>query len=183
MLRLDRNAQTPEFFIQIPHEFGNPFSNDPVVMIIQLLPFCRHTPEERSAGIDDIFSLQILLPVNQKVLLLRSDRRTHKTALLISEKAQNTKSFSIDGLHRAKEGRLLIQSFPGIRAKSGRDAERHGLSFSSKKSRAGTIPDGIPSRFKSCPKTARRKGRSIRFGTHQFFSGKLQHDLSFSYWT
>ena len=73
VLRLGRNAHLPEFFVYLAHIGGNSLADGTKVMVVQLLSLGRHSAEQRASGIDQIFALQIFLPVDQEILLLCSD--------------------------------------------------------------------------------------------------------------
>ena len=52
VLRFHRYAETPKLLIEVAHKLCYSLSNNTVVVVIQLLPFCRHCPKKSSSGVN-----------------------------------------------------------------------------------------------------------------------------------
>ena len=120
-------------------------------MVLQLLPFGRWRTEERPPGKDQVVPLQVFLPVDQEILLLRPHAGDHPLRLCIPEQPHDTQRLLADGLHGAKQRRLLIQRLALVRTERGRDAQDHARGVLLQKGRGGHIPCGIAPRLKGCP--------------------------------
>ena len=70
VLCLGCHAQLPQFYIQISHIGADPFPDSSEIMIIQLLSLGRHGSKQGSSCINQILSLEILVPVYHKIFLL-----------------------------------------------------------------------------------------------------------------
>ena len=72
MLCLCRNSKHPKFMIYIIHIGSYSLSDRTEVVILKLLSLWRHCSKQCSSCINQILSLQILFPVYNKILLLRT---------------------------------------------------------------------------------------------------------------
>ena len=72
--RLRRNAQPPQFVLNLIHERQDAWLDCAEVVVFQLLMFCRSRSEERTAGLYQIRTLIIELLVHQEILLFRPHR-------------------------------------------------------------------------------------------------------------
>ena len=174
VLRLSRYAQFPKLCIYILHKGCDPGTDDPEIMIIQLLSFWRHSTEQSSSGKDQVFSFEILLSIYNKIFLFYADRGFHFLGCGISKKAKQTQCLSLYGFHGTKQGCLLIQCLSCIRTKGCRNAKNGSCRILAHKGRRSAIPSGITSCLKGCPKTSRWERRCIRLPFDQFLSRKLQ---------
>ena len=77
VLGLGCHAQLPQLLVDFLHEGSDTLTDIAEVMIVQLLSLGRHSAEQGTAGVNQVFSLQIFCLVNQEVLLLRSYGRGH----------------------------------------------------------------------------------------------------------
>ena len=154
VLGLCGHAQLPQLYVQILHESADALSDHAEVMILQLLSLGGGRAEQRTAGEDQVGSLQIFLTVNQEILLLRSDGGRHLGRLRIAEQPYNTERLLAHRLHGTKQRRLLIQRLSRIGAECRRDTEDHARRILLQKCRRCDIPGGIASRLEGCTQTA-----------------------------
>ena len=174
VLCLGRYAQFPKFCIYILHKGCDPGTDDPEIMIIQLLSFWRHSTEQSSSGKDQVFSFEILLSIYNKIFLFYADRGFHFLGCGISKKAKQTKRLSLYRFHGTKKRGLLVQCLSCIRTKGRRNAKNGSCRILAYKGWRSAIPSGITSSLKGCPKAPRWERGSIRLPFDQFLSGKLQ---------
>ncbi len=172
MLGLSQDTQLPQFLVQILHEGQDTGFDDTEIMVIQFLALGRHCAEQSTAGKFQVFTLFILVAVDQEVFLLGTDTGDDPFNIFIAEQFQDTKGLFVQSLHRTQKRRLFIQRFTAVRAEGSRDAQRM-IFYESVGSR---IPCGITSGFKGCAKSARRERRSIRLAFDQFFAGEFHND-------
>ena len=85
---LQETPKFPEFFVDIFHVRSDTLTDGSEVMVIQFLSLRRHCSEQGTSGIDQVFSLQIFLLVNQEILLLRSNGRCYLFGGCISKQSQ-----------------------------------------------------------------------------------------------
>ncbi len=178
VLGLRGDAQSPELHVHIPHEIGDPVPDGAEVMIIQLLSLGRHHAEEGSAGIYQILPLQILLPVDEEVLLLRAHRGLHGLRCGIAEETQDPQRLGIDGLHGPEQRCLGVQGLAREGTEGRGNAQSHCISLTPQEGRTGAVPNGITPGLKGGPQTAGGEGRGIRLAAYQLLAGKLHHDLA-----
>ena len=74
VLRLGRNAELPEFRIDILHKGSDARPQGPEIVVVQFLPFRRHRSEKRAAREDQVFPLQIFSAVDDEIFLFGADR-------------------------------------------------------------------------------------------------------------
>ena len=178
MLGLCGNTNFPEFNIDIAHKRRDPLADRAEIMIVQFLSFRRHCAEQRSSGIDQVFSLQKFLCIHKEIFLLGSDRRRYFSGCCIPKQPEQTQGFLIDRLHGTKKRRLLVERFTGIRTKCSRNTKYRPRCILSYKCRRSAIPCRISSRLKCSAQSARRKGRRIRLAFDQFFSRETHQHLA-----
>ena len=140
-------------------------------MIVQFLSFRWFRSKQGSAGVNQILAFQVHIPIHQKILLLRANIGNYPFDIGVAEQSQNTQSLPVQRLHAAEQRGFFIQGLAAIRAEGCRNAE----CFPFQKGITGGIPCGVPSGFKSCPKTSGREGRGVRFAFDQFFPGKFHN--------
>ena len=75
VLRLGQHTQLPQLLVQLPHEGSDPGLDGAVVVVVQLLPLGGTGAEQRAAAELQILPEVIHFPVNEEVLLLRSNGR------------------------------------------------------------------------------------------------------------
>ena len=182
VLCLCRNPEFPEFKIHIPHIRRDSRTQRSEIVIIEFLTFGRHCSEKRAPCKDQIHSLQIFFSVNDKVFLLRSDRRRYMIGCFIPEQSEESQRLFTYCLHGSEKRRFLIQRFTGIGTESSRNAKCRSPLVMPYKRRGCAIPDRISSGFKCRTESAGRKRRCIRLSLYQFFARKAHEDLSARQW-
>ena len=99
VLGLGCDAQLPQLLVDLFHEGRDTLTDIAEVMVIQLLSLGRHGSEQGTAGVNQVFSLQIFRLVYQEVLLLRSYGRGYSLRCGISKETQQSQRFCVDGFH------------------------------------------------------------------------------------
>ena len=141
-------------------------------MVLQLLPLRRLCAEQRTSAENQVLAPAVLLAVNKKVFLFRSNRRIDMCDVPVSKQTQDAQGLFVKGLHRAQERRFFIERNARIGIKNRRNAQRVILD-----ERIGRrVPRGIAARLKGRAQTAGRKARRVRFALDKFFPGKLHND-------
>ena len=69
-------------------------------MVVHLLALGRHRAEQRTAGIDQILSLEIFLLIHQEILLLRPYGRDHPLYGRVSKQMEDPHRLLVDGFQR-----------------------------------------------------------------------------------
>lgn len=90
MLGLGWDAHFPEFLVDLSHVTADSLTEGSEVMIVKLLSLRRHGTEQGTAGIDQVFSLQIFITVNQEILLLGADGGYYLAGCSVSKKPKET---------------------------------------------------------------------------------------------
>ena len=70
-------AQLPALLVDFLHVCGDSLTDGSEIMVIHLLSLRRHSTEKSSSCIDQIFSLEPFLLINQEILLLSSNGRSY----------------------------------------------------------------------------------------------------------
>ena len=166
------HAHFPELNIDVLHERSDSGLNDSEIMIIHLLPLRRHGSEQSAAGIDQIFSLQVFFLIDNEILLLCSDGRSHLFGGCIAEQFQQTERFPVDHFHGSKQRRLLIQSFSGIGTECCRNAKSGSTCILTDKGRRSAVPRRISPCLEGRAQSSGREGGSIRLSLNQLLSGE-----------
>ena len=122
VLRLGKDAQLPEFLVQICHISGDSRFDDAEIVIIHLLSFRRHRAEQGPAAELQIFSLFIHFTVDQKIFLLRTDGSPHIFDIVTAEQAEDPHGLLVQGLHGAQQRRLFVERLAAVGTECGRDA-------------------------------------------------------------
>ena len=73
--RLERHADAIELALDFHHEGEHALGDGAEVVVLHLLALRRTGAEERAAGVDQVGTVEIELPVDEEVLLLGAARR------------------------------------------------------------------------------------------------------------
>ena len=119
MLGLGRNAELPQFLVQVMHVFGNSWFQNSEIMIFHLLPLRSRSADQRASADQKVFSLQVQLLVNQEIFLFRTYRCAYMGNGCIAEQAEDSQRRAVQFLHGTKQRCLLIQRLAAVRAECG----------------------------------------------------------------
>ena len=108
------NPQFPELLVQLLHIRLDAGFDTAEIVVVQLLPLGRARTEQGSAGIHQVGTPLVQRTVNQKILLLCTDRGAHRAHIAVSHKAQHTQRLLLQCLHGAQKRRLFIQRLPAV---------------------------------------------------------------------
>ena len=114
MLSLGQDAQLPEFFIQVFHEFRDARLDHAEIVVIHFLPFRRLGAEQRAPGKAKIRPRIIHFFCYQKIFLLRSDRRDDTFRGIVAEEPEYSESLSAQDFHGPEKRRFLIQRVSAV---------------------------------------------------------------------
>ena len=90
MLGFCRNTHFPELFVDLSHVTADSLTQSSKIMVVKFLSLWRHSAEQGTAGIDQVFSLKIFFTVNQEIFLLSTDGGNHLMRGGVSEQAEET---------------------------------------------------------------------------------------------
>ena len=172
VLGLGGDAQLPQLLVQLLHKAGDDGADGAEVVLLQLLALGGGGAEQRAAAEHQVKALLVVFLFNKEVLLLGADGGDHAVNIL-AEQMQHLAGLVGDGLHRAQQRGLFVQSLAGVGAERCGNAERVVLH----ESVAGGIPGGIAAGLGGGAQTAGGEGGSIRLALDQLFAGEL-HDGS-----
>ena len=118
----------------------------PKYLVLELLTLGRLGAKERPAGVDEVGSLEVELPIDEEVLLLRAAGRDHALRLR-AEELEDADGLLGERLHRTQERRLLVERLAGPADERGRDDERSAGGRHEQPRRAGRVPRGVAAGF------------------------------------
>ncbi len=171
---LRRNAELPEFGLDFVHEVEDARRNATEVMVVHLLMLRGSGTEQRAAGLVQIGALQVETLVNEEVFLFGTKR--HRRLLGAGLEAGHEAAGRLgERLQAAQERRLLVESFTGVAAERGRDAERSTVTVTLDERRRGRVPGGVAAGFERGAQTAAREGRCVRFADDEVLAAE-RHD-------
>ena len=173
MLRLGKDAELPQFPVQIRHILSHPGLDGAEIVIVHLLPFWRLCAKQRTAAEDQVLTLIEHGTVDQKVFLFRSNGGTDTFDILIAEQSDDPHRLLVQRLHGAQQRRLFIQRLSAVGAKGGGDAQRLILD----ERIGGGVPRRIAAGLKGRAQATGGEAGGIRLPLDQFLAGEL-HDYT-----
>ncbi len=144
--RLDRDADLVELALHFHHERKDALGDGAEVLVLELLALGRLGAEECPTGIDEVWALEVELPIDEEVLLLRAAGRDDALRLR-AEELEDADRLLRERFHRAQERRLLVERLTGPADERGRDDERCSGGRHEQPRRAGRIPRGVAAGF------------------------------------
>ena len=114
-------AQLPALLVDFLHVCGDSLTDGSEIVVIHLLSLRRHSTEKSSSCVDQVFSLEPFLLVDQEIFLLSSNGRRYFFGSCISEKAEKSKCLCIDRFHGTKKRCFLIKCLSCVGAECCRD--------------------------------------------------------------
>ena len=89
MLRLGKNAQLPQFLVQIRHVGRDARLDRAEIVVVHLLPLRRLCPEKRASREDQILTFFVHFSVHEEVFLLRPDGSAHTLDVCVAKQPQD----------------------------------------------------------------------------------------------
>ena len=123
MLCLGRDTKFPAFFVYFFHICGNSLTDTSEIMVIHLLSLRRHSTEQCSACVDQVFSLKPFFFIYQEIFLLCTYGWSYFLGSCISKKSEQTEGLGVDRFHRTEQRCLLVKCFSCIGTKCSRNTE------------------------------------------------------------
>ena len=173
-----RDAQLPQLHVQVLHKGAHPLPYDAEVLVIQLLPFGGRGTEQGPPGVDQVPTLQVLLPVHQEILLLRPYGGGHLVGLGVSEQPQDAQGLGVDGLHGAQQGSLFVQCLAGVGDKDGGDAQDGAAGHLLHKGGGCHVPGGVAPGVVGGPQAPGGEGGGVRLPLDQLLARQLEQGLA-----
>ena len=170
VLGLGGDAQLPQSVVQLLHEGRDAGPQGAEVVLLQLLALGGRRAEEGAAGQNQVLPGLIVLLADEKVLLLGADGGRDVLGLL-AEQLEDALRLAGQGLHRAQQGGLLVQSLAGIADEGGGDAQHVVLD----EGVAGGVPGGVAAGLAGGAQAARGEGGGVRLAADQLLAAEL-HD-------
>ena len=171
VFRLGKNAELPQFFVEVLHICRYPRLNHTEVVVFHLLSLRRLGTEERSARKYEVLARIKHCLVYKEVFLFGAYRSSNALDVGIAEESKHSQSLLVEGFHRTEQRRLFVKRLAAVGAKRGRNTQ--GLALD--KSVRSRVPSRIASRLKSSSDTARRKPRIVRLTLDEFLARKLHY--------
>ena len=170
--RLDRHPQLVQLGFGLEHAGQDSFRNGPEVMVLQLLPLGGPGAEQGSTGVDQIGPREVEVLVDQEVLLLGPGRAVDARGVG-TEEPQDPDRVLRQGLHRAEQGGLLVESLAGPGTECRGDAQGRAVGIVQDEGGAGRVPGGVAAGFERGSNAARRKARGVRLAANQLLAAEL----------
>ena len=174
VLGLGKDAQLPQFLVQLGHEGLHTGLDRAEVVVVQLLSLGRLRAEEGAAGVDQVGAAVVHLRVDQEILLLRAHGGAHVGHVGVAEELQNAQGLAVDGLHGAQQRGLVVQRFAAVGAERRGDAQHAVLD----EGVAVGVPGGVAPGLKGGAQAARGEAGRVRLALNQLLAGKLHDDLA-----
>ena len=171
VLGFGEDSELPELVVQVGHIGRDARLDDAEVVVVQLLPLRRHGTEERPPAEHEVAALFVHLLVDEEVLLLWTDRGAHALDGGVAEQAQDAHGLLVQRLHRAQQGRLLIERLASIGAEGGGDTERLTLD----EGIGCRIPRGIAAGLERRAQAAGGEARGVRLTLNELLAGEFHN--------
>ncbi len=172
---LHRNAELIELSFDLEHAGEDALGDGTEVLIFELLALGGLRAKEGSAGVEKVRPGEEEVAVDEEVFLLGTGGRGDHADILVSEKLEDSLRLLVEGLHRAEQRCLLVESFASPRDERRRDAEGGSVGVFENVSGAGDVPGGVATSFEGGADAARGEARSVRFTLNEGFAGEF-HD-------
>ena len=170
---LGRDAEPPQFAIEIHHERQDPLADRAEVLVLELLALGRRRPEQGPPGQQQVRPLLGETAVDEEVLLLGADRREDPLRAVVAEPAQDPQGLLAERLVAAQERDLVVERLTGERDVGGRDRERDAVRLDLQEDRRGHVPGRVAARLERRPDAARRERARVRLALDEVPAGEL----------
>ena len=176
--RFGRDAEFPEGFVHVHHEFQHAVLDGAEVVVFHLLVLGGHIAEEGASAHHQVRAQGIKLLVHQEVFLFRPQVGADMNVVRTAKAGQQPLGLPGDGSHGSQERRLFVQRLSLVRAESGWDAKRGAVFRPFDEGGAGGVPCGVAACFKGGAETAGREAGGVRLALHQALAGKFEFQIS-----
>ncbi len=174
MFGLGKDAQLPQFLVQILHVGRDPGLDDAKIMVIHLLPLGGFCAEQRSAGEDQVFALLVHVLIHQEIFLLGADVGADTLDVGVAEELQDPQCLPVQSFHGAQQRGLLIQRFAAVGAEGRGDAKDLALD----ECVGGGVPCGVAPGLKGGAQAAGGKRAGVRLALDQLLAGEIHDDAA-----
>ena len=151
---------------------------DPEVLVLELLALGRPGAEQRAAGVDEIRPREVEVRVNEEVFLFGPARRVDPLGPR-AEQLQDADRLNGEGLHRAKQRRLLVERLSRPAHEGRWDGQRHAVRIEEQPGRARRVPRGIAAGLERAAHAARREARRVGFAPDELLAAELGDGAAF----
>ena len=162
MAGLARDAEFECLDFQILHESLHTLRDGSEIMVVHLLVLCRVVAHQGTAREHQVGTCRVKAFIYQEVLLLPTEIGLHLLYLWV-EIVAHLGSRLAQGMERAEQWSLVVQSLTGIRNKDGRDTE----GIVDDEHRRCRIPCRIATSLEGVADTTIRERAGIRLLLHQ----------------
>ena len=173
-----RDRQLPKLLVQVRHELTHPVADDPEILVVQLLALRGGSAEQGPAGVNQVPALHILLPVHQKILLLRAHAGGDLFGGRVAKKPQDAQGLGVDGLHGPQQGGLFIQGFPGVGHEDGGDTQNGPAGHLLHEGGGGHVPGGVAAGVVGGAQAPGGERGRVRLTHDKLLAGELQNGLA-----
>ena len=150
------DAEFPEFPFHFAHEVEDTGTDGPEIMIFKLLVLRRRSAEKGTAGLHQIRTLEVKIPVNEKILLFSPQRKLN-CAVFFAEAAHETLDRTPQRLNGTQKRGLAVKCGTGVGAERRRNTKCCALSMTFDECGTGGIPGRISPGLKGAAQTAGRE--------------------------
>ena len=171
MFGLGKDAQLPQFFVQLFHEGLHARLDDAKVMVFHFLSFRHLGAEQGTAAVNQVAAFFPELLVDQEILLFRPDVRDD-VFRMDAEQGQHALGRFIQRGDGTQERRLLVQHIARVGAERRRDIQAVVLDEGVRRG----VPGGVAAGFEGGAQAAGREARRIGFALDQVLAGKFHDD-------
>ena len=168
---LRRNAELPEFLLDLVHEVEDAGADRTEVVVLQLLPLRTRRAEERAARQHEVGTLGVVLLVDQEVFLLGTER-DRDARLALAEALHQALRGDGERLHGTEQRRLLVQRLARVGAEGRRNAEGRAVRVALDEGGRSRIPRRVAARLERGADAAGGETRRIRLAHDQVLAGE-----------
>lgn len=157
-----------------------PVGNGTEVVVVEFLSLGRFGSKEGATGVDEVGTGEEEVPVDQEVLLLGAGRGGNEGFVGVSEELEDPLGLLVERLHRAEDGRLLVECFAGPGDECRGNAERCAVGVLEDVRRAGDVPDRVTAGLERLSDAAGRKAGAVRFALDELSAAEVGDGASLS---
>ncbi len=141
-------------------------------MVLHLLALGRLGAEQGAAGVDQVGTAEIELPIDQEVFLLGAAGRDDALRAR-AEQLEDAHRLLRERFHRPQQRRLGVERLAGPADEGRRNDQRGAVGRDQQPGRAGRIPRGVAAGLEGRAHAARREARRVGLALDQLLAAEL----------